>query len=95
MKTSGGCSLHVFLKKHLAELRLEDPLVQARVEALLRSCSCFDDPQEKHACCVLELMLLLLFSKQDVSRLAETLRPLVLKSFLSDNPSDGLPHTPR
>lgn len=78
MKRSNECKFQAFMKKRLSEIELDDPNLQPKVENLLRATACLSDLEGKRGCCVLQLLIILLFSGNDVSVLMDRIRPSMI-----------------
>lgn len=94
MKRSNECKFQAFMKKRLSDITLDDPNLQPKFENLMRGTACLSDLEGKRGCCVLQLLMILLFSGNDVSVLMERLRPLMLNTLENTSP-EAEPAKPR
>lgn len=91
MKRSNECKFQAFMKKRLSEIDLDDPNLQPKIENLLRSTACLSDLEGRRGCCVLQLLMILLFSGNDVSVLIERLRPGMINVLDNLPPAEEKP----
>ena len=94
MKRSNECKFQAFMKKCLSDITLEDPSLQPKFENLMRGSACLSDLEGKRGCCVLQLLMIMLFSGNDVSVLMERIRPLMLNAIENTSP-ESTPVKPR